>query len=304
MKKAYLDDWMDNAIYGAYWGDSVLYLVVPFLHWCPDEARPFQALVDPRYVLGASIDGLPEHVDSKEVAGRIEQYATPSESNSALYDWYRPLGILTAHEGKHRVAFMRAHGQPAIAAQICERDYPAADRLVLIKPDDERDEWLAILDGRYVQVLRRPQVSARLLTAYGVKVKRWREVPGLPSEWHIRRDIDARRLHKRSGSTRESERTLDLEQVRKQYEEDTEQVRVGVMDIEPYRWDLWRYLIAGAAVSVLGLMMLSFKHDVVRTVGAILMGGGLGLMLGPGWMRFVGPRTIHVDGHRVVRRRR
>lgn len=64
---------------------------------------------------------------------------------------------------------MRAHNQSAIAAWVREAGYPAADRLAIICPTEEHDEWLAMLDGRYLQVLRRPQTTRLLLEAYGVK---------------------------------------------------------------------------------------------------------------------------------------
>lgn len=64
--------------------------------------------MNPRHVLGASIKGLPEHIEESRVPERIARYAqTFGSTDNVAYVWIKALGIFWAHEGKHRVAFMR-----------------------------------------------------------------------------------------------------------------------------------------------------------------------------------------------------
>ncbi|QKG67332.1 hypothetical protein HP062_18075 [Pseudomonas sp. B14-6] len=213
-EQEYQNDWMDSSGTCAFWGHSFLRIVVPFLDWEESQSARFKALVDPRYVLGASIKGKPKDVPEKEIADRIESYSTNfTWSNKALYTWYKPLGILTAHEGKHRVAFMRTHGNKPIAAWVDEQNYPAAKRIQLIEPARRQDEWLALLDGRYLQVLQRPYTSVALLREYGVASFRWHQLTALPSEDLVRDTVYQRRLHKIQETIRETDRTLDLSEL-------------------------------------------------------------------------------------------
>jgi len=113
--------------------DSLIAVLIPFLNWEDQNGQAYRAFVDPKHVIGASIKGHPENVPPEEVVNRIERYATYFGSrDNALYVWYKPLGIFIAHEGKHRVAFMRSHDQPAIAAWVQEADYPAPSRITII----------------------------------------------------------------------------------------------------------------------------------------------------------------------------
>lgn len=293
----YLDDWMGRENSCAYWGDSLLRLVMPFLGWEPHEGERFQAMVDPRFVLGASIKGLPEHIQAHEVAERVARYATPDPSpDQVLYVWYRPIGLLTAHEGKHRVAFMRAHNQPAIAAWVQEATYPAADRIVLVQPsDDGHDEWLALLDGRYVQVLRRPRVSRMMLHAYGVRTCRWRDLPDLPDEQRVRQEIHECRLHRSQRTTAENARTLDLETVRKRMKEEATEVVRSVHDLAPLRFDWRRYLSISAACLPFAFLFTRFDNPVMQRTGWIFAGTAIGLALGLHLVRFTGPRGARLD---------
>ena len=223
MGQPFLDDWMDRPSGNtcAYDGHAFIWLILPFMDWEKDESKNYyRAYVDPQHVLGASIKGRPEDIPDDKVAGRIAGYATYFGSrDNACYIRYRALGLYWAHEGKHRVAFMRAHEQPAIAAWVRDADYPQPERIVIIAPTDERDEWLALLDRRYLQVLRRPKVTRQLLDAYGVKTVRWKDVPDLPDEHRARQALYSRRLHRAPRSIAERDRTLDLNVVRKKQEE-------------------------------------------------------------------------------------
>jgi len=289
----FLDDWMGSHDTCAYWGDELLRLVIPFLAWERRGGDAFQAYVDPRYVLGASIKGFPEHVPQDKVQERITRYASVFGSrDNALYIWYRPLGILTAHEGKHRVAFMRAHDQPAIAAWVREETYPSPDRIVIVEPDKRQGEWLAVLDGRFVQLLRRPRVSCMMLEAYGVKVRRWRHLDDAPSKETVLREVYRNGLHRQPQTISEEERTLDLAKLKQRESADDERVSRDIFELKPYRCS-WRGLGIATAVSlVLALILWVLPWPLLRPGAWICMGTMYGLLSGPLMLRFVGPRRV------------
>ncbi|WP_446027556.1 hypothetical protein [Lelliottia amnigena] len=285
---------MDSSNTCAYVGASLLQLILPFLHWEEDRGAYFRAYVNPQHVLGASIKGLPEHIAPDKVTSKITEYAQYFGSrDNACYIWLKPLGLFWAHEGKHRVAFMRAHQKPAIAAWVREASYPAAERLTLIKPTDARDEWLALLDDRYLQVLRRPCVSRLLLEAYGVRMLQWRET-GLPDEGAVRREIYQRRLHRHPKTTAERERTLDLyafsAQLNQQHEEENTCVRRTVLDVVPYRLDWRRYGLAIALPVIIGLPLSAVSDSWLQHTGLVLLGLAAGLTVAMEAIRFSGPK--------------
>jgi hypothetical protein len=295
----FLDDWMGSHDTCAYWGDELLRLVIPFLGWERCEGDVFQAYVDPRYVLGASIKGFPEHVRAEKVDESIARYATTfGSTDNVFYVWYKPLGILTAHEGKHRVAFMRTHEQPAIAAWVRQVDYPSADRIVVVEPDERRGEWLAVLDGRYVQVLRRPRVSLMMLRAYGVRVCRWRDLPNVPSEKSVLREIYRNGLHRQQKTISEADRTLDLELLRQREDADDEHVVRELFELKPYRCK-WQGLAVAVGISLALSQILRILPWPVLLPGAwICLGVSCGLLVGPLMLRFVGPRAIAAGSSR------
>lgn len=244
-EQEYQNDWMDSSGTCAFWGHSFLRTVVPFLDWEESQSELFKTLVDPCYVLGASIKGKPQDVPEKEVADRIESYSTNfTWSNKAHYTWYKPLGILTAHEGKHRVAFMRTHGNKPIAAWVREQGYPDAKRIQLIEPAKRQDEWFALLDGRYLQVLQRPYTSVTLLREYGVASFRWHQLKDLPSEDLVRDTVYQRRLHKRQETNSEVDRTLDLLElvvVVSAPVPESKSVRLNLLMLDNLRFEALRY---------------------------------------------------------------
>ncbi|ALP62243.1 hypothetical protein [Paraburkholderia caribensis] len=289
----FLDDWMGSQDTCAYWGDELLRLVIPFLGWERRSGDAFQAYVDSRYVLGASIKGFPEHIPQDKVQDRITRYASVfGTRDNALYIWYRPLGILTAHEGKHRVAFMRAHDQPAIAAWVREATYPSADRIVIVQPDDRQGEWLAVLDGRYVQLLRRPRVSRMMLEAYGVKVCRWRDLTDTPSRESVLREIYRTGLHRQPQTISEEERTLDLDKLKQQERVDDECVSRNIFELKPYRCSWLRLGIATTFAFILSLVLWLLPWPVLRPGALICSGIAFGLLSGPSMLHFVGPRRV------------
>lgn len=171
-----------------------------------------------------------------------------------------------------------------------EASYPSAERLVVIAPDDERDEWLALFDGRYLQVLRRPAVSALLLDAYGVKTLRWRALTGLPDEQSVRAAIRHRKLYRAPKTNAERERTLDLEEFREQLRDDDKRVTRSVFALDSHRME-WRSYVAVAAVcGVLGLLLSTAESPRLHGAGYLLVGISLGLALALHLMRLSGPK--------------
>ncbi len=296
MGQPFMDDWMDwpRGNTCAYDGHTFLWLILPFMDWEQDETSDYyRAYVNPRHVLGASIKGRPEDIPEDKVEGRIAGYATHFGSrDNACYIRYRALGLYWAHEGKHRVAFMRALEQPAIAAWVRDASYPPPERIIVIAPTDERDEWLALLDGRYLQVLRRPRVTRQLLNAYGVKTVRWKDVTNLPDEQRVRQAIHARKLHRAQNSISERDRTLDLEDVRKQQQAETVSVERTIDELAPLRFVRRRYFATVAACLAAGLVLSAINFDWVRPVGWMLLGGASGLMAGLNLLRLRGPRHV------------
>ncbi len=293
----FLDDWMGASNTCAYFGDGFLRLILPFMGWEDEPRSYFKAYVNPRYVLGASIKGLPEHIKPEQVDEKITHYASHfGSTGNTAYVWVKPLGIFCAHEGKHRVAFMRAHNQSAIAAWVREAGYPAADRLAIICPTEEHDEWLAMLDGRYLQVLRRPQTTRLLLEAYGVKTLRWREIPDAPEERAVRQEIYRQRLHLRPRTRAESERTLDLEAPRQREQDDNRIVARNVLGLAPYRFAWRRFFTCIAVPFCLGLALSAFEHDWLRGAGLVMLGASLGLLLSLNVIQLLGPRKLGRNG--------
>ena len=224
---------------------------------------------------------------------RIERYATYFGSrDNALYVWYKPLGIFIAHEGKHRVAFMRSHDQPAIAAWVQEADYPAPSRITIIEPSDERDEWLAMLDGRYIQVLRRPNIARKILDAYGVKTTSWQNIDHLPDEKMVRLAIYERRLHRPARTRKGSDRTLDLQAHLARMAKDSQEQYFHCHDLGPYRLDWNRNIVVMCLLLFTGLLLVKFDHDWSIRTGIGLVGVTSGMMLSQKLTRFTGPRKL------------
>ncbi len=280
--QSFVDDWMDCSTGNtcAYHGGSFLHLVLPFMRWMNDADSPyFKAYVSPLHVLGASIKGLPEEVRDQEVERRIERYSTNfGSSDDVCYIWLRRLGLFYAHEGKHRVAFMRYHDQPAIAAWVREAAYPDPSRLKLVPPTDERDYWLAMLDDRYIQVLLRPQITRRLLDAYGVKTVRWSDLEGLPDERKIQRSIQELRLHRPPMANAENTRTLDLKELDNALRNADEVVVKAALDMAPFQLD-WHLISAAFGTCFLGgLAAAAFEWEPLQVLGWTLIGAAHGLL--------------------------
>lgn len=277
----FINDWMEESRGTcAYMGHSFLRHIVPFLDWDEQKNNPFKALVNPLTVLGACIKGFPRHIKSDKVEEAVRRYSQePGSRDDVLYIWYRPLGILVAHEGKHRVAFMREHQQPAIAAWIEEASYPCHERLKLIIPTGE-DYWLALLDNRYLQVIERPCTTRAYMRAYGVKEVRWSELNDFPDESEARRRLEVVLIRSRD-SIREADRTLDIEEMRNIIKEEsaTELVKVNLLDIQPYRFEWHIFLRDVGLLILLSLVVLSTSIPYSETIGVGLIGVATGMVM-------------------------
>ena len=292
----FLDDCMDSSDTCAYFGGELLQLLLPFLHWEDKPGKYVRAYVNPRHVLGTNIKGYPEDIAPEKVAAKMAGYAHDFGSpDNACYIWLKPLGLFWALKGKHRVAFMRAHDQPAIAAWVREAPYPAAARMAIIKPTDPRDEWLALLDERYLQVLRRPGMSRLLLEAYGVQERHWRDA-ALPDEQSVRREIYRRRLHRHPKTTAERERTLDLTAfsaaLNQAREEEVVWGRRTVLELAPHRMAWGRFGLAVAVPLAMGLPLSVLEPPWLHHTGFVLLGVATGLTLALEIIRLYGPKRL------------
>jgi len=125
-----------------------------------------------------------------------------------------------------------------------------------------------------------------------VKTVRWIDVTGLPDEQQVRQAIYARKLHRAPNSMAERDRTLDLEDVRKLVQQETESVERGFNEVAPLRF-VWRpYLVAVATCLAVGLLLGAIEFDWVRALGLMLLGGASGLVAGLKLLRFRGPRRV------------
>ena len=291
----FLDDWMGGRNTCAYFGASFLRQLLPFIYWekePPSVSNYFRAFVSPLYVVGASIKGLPEHVPAAEVEERINRYATYFGSqDNTCYLWFRHLGLFCAHEGKHRVAFMRHHQQPAIAAWVREASYPAADRLCLIRPEEEGDAWLAVLDHRYLQVVTRPRVTGMLLGAYGVRTVRWQDLQLDMPESAARQAVQDLGLHREQSSTAEELRTLDLIDLRQVLDQDAQITSRTVFNLAPLRLDWRRYVVVTSTCLGLATLILVAGWRPLAPLGWGLLGVATGLLLALDVARLHGPRV-------------
>ncbi len=288
------NDLMDAYNTCSFFGSSYLSYLVPFIRWNDEPIQEFEAYVDPRSVVGACINGKPDDLDEAEATKRIERYSAFTTSNRALYCWYKPLGILVAHEGKHRVALMRKHGNKPIAAVVTEKSYPAAERIQLIKPSTKCGEWFALLDGRYLQMLPRPHLTCEYLTAYGVQTFEWRTLTDLPPEDLIRKVVYERGLHKRPDSNAESARTLDLDDLRAQLSalhttsEAVSPRELSILGLDGYRFDYRKFVIWPAVCLLLGTITNFFQSQVFQLASCLLLGASMAFVAAPLIMKWKG----------------
>lgn len=291
----FLNDWFDSRTGTcAFTGHEFLQRIVPFLDHSEAMGSTFRAYVDPAFVLGASINGRPESIRGDDVARRRARYAREFDViylHRAEYHWIEQLGIVWAHEGKHRVAFMRAHGEPAIAAWVTRRSYPDPGRIVLVEPTDDRMVWFAILDGRYLQLVPRPALTQRLLSAYGVQTVRWRDLEDPPSERFVRHAIVD--WQQRLPSYSNADCVLDLHVIRDEERRARELVPHTLAGLVHRGWKIQygRQFVYALLAIVVGLTLeLLSRADMFRYLGFGLIGVGLGLSFVTSTLRLIGPR--------------
>ncbi|MCA7940715.1 hypothetical protein [Burkholderia cepacia] len=292
----FLNDWFVSPTGTcAFDGREFIERIVPFLGHSKAVDRPFRAFVDPTLVLGANINGRPESIRGDDIARRRARYAHDFDVSGlerADYQWLEPLGIVWAHEGKHRVAFMRMHGESAIAAWVTRRGYPTPERLILVKPANEREDWFAILDGRYLQEVPHPALTQRLLTAYGVPTVHWRDLEGVPSESFARHAIVEWRARPRTFA--EADRTLDLRALRDEEQRQSEPLVRTVAELAREGWQVQygrQLAYAAAALGAGALLKLVFQGGRLQDLGLVCMGVGIGLSAVTSTLRIVGPRS-------------
>jgi len=284
IEQEYQSDWVDAPGGCSFHGRTFLWMIVPFLEWEVTDNKPFKTYVDPRYVLGACIGGKPHNVAELDVPRRLLKYSTEFDTgNPAQYTWHKPLGILTAHEGKHRVAFMRQHGDVPIAAWVREQAYPGAERIELISPTFSSGEWYALLDRRYVQLLRRPMTSKAFLEAYGVKVVSWRQLEGLVTEELVRELAYEHSLHRSQDFFREVDRTIDLSELAAgdPPAEETLHQRLDGLARDGYQFNWLKYLRWPGGMFVGALVLGLFSAPQAKEASMLLWGAAVALACAP-----------------------
>lgn len=119
------------------------------------------------------------------------------------------LSLYVAHEGKHRVAFMRQQGEPCFLSNVHVLNYPAAHRIKIIRSSDFPDcPYFVVLDGRYLQLLS--HCSIDLLESYGVGYASWRDLNAPTEQFVFNAIVDSGLLWRRPDNNTEAARSFDL----------------------------------------------------------------------------------------------
>lgn len=215
--KEVVGKWIKCGITSPLMPSSFMQALIPFLYWHGDKRESMgRVRVPVDIAIGSSIGGFPEVItEPQQVAKRIEKYLTDSHSTSearASGDYIPQLGVYIAHEGKHRVAFMRHHSEPYFLTNAHELHYPAANRIKMIRSGLAHNNLdYALLDGQYLQLLPpEPYSPVSLLEGYGVEWVGWADL-NAPSETFVLKAItESGLLDNTPESTCESARTFDL----------------------------------------------------------------------------------------------
>lgn len=231
----FLNDWMHAASTCAFFPDTFVRRLLPFLLWEEERSRKtYPALVPVEFAIGACIKGLPYHIEPEEVPDRIAQYRENKASGARASGTYIPeLGIYFAHEGKHRVAFMRHHNEPFFQAEVDDLSYPAADRLKIVTSSRSK-VFFVLLDERYLQLLLLPHSTQRILSSYGVSSIRWDQLNDAPAESTVLRMVGERQLFTAPDNRSEATRTIDLHELLQK--EDTEKQRERELGQKKATW--------------------------------------------------------------------
>ena len=164
-------------------GWSFIQMIFPFISKSKAITKRYPAKVSPLDVLGWSSKWLPEHINPTDIDACVKKFQSQYEFEGGVppsYWWFRQLGLMVAQEGKNRVAFMRHHQQPYIAAWVKEYEIPSPERLKILPPmSDDRicaDQWFLLLDGQELAYLQYPAISSWYLSMYGVEASSWNVV--------------------------------------------------------------------------------------------------------------------------------
>lgn len=208
----FLNDWMCAGNTCAFFPDTFMRHVLPFLYWEEEtSATRYSAMVPVELAIGASIKGFPRSIQEADVPKRIAWYRENKAPGATASGTYMPeLGVYFAHEGKHRIGFMRHHHEPLFQAQVNDLAYPSPDRLKIVTSSIARGLRYALLDDRHLQVLLAPHTTQLILSSYGVRTLPWRSLEGVPSEASAYRAACEQRLLTSPPDRAEQSRTLDL----------------------------------------------------------------------------------------------
>lgn len=216
-------EWYKAGVTSAVFPSTFLLTLIPFLYW--EDSNKYLGIckIPTEIAFGACIKGYPEHIPENE----IELYKKAYRSSLVGYRWgadasgeyIRELGLYLAHEGKHRVAFMRHHNEPFFLAKVTEIRYPQPDRIQLIRSDIHGVIAYALLDGKYLQLVTRQHYSPiALLNAYGVKTTNWTDAISLPESFVWESIVESGLLDNRPNDTLETTRTFNLIHIGENYQ--------------------------------------------------------------------------------------
>jgi hypothetical protein len=156
--------------------------ILPFLSGYSDAQSPIQALIPIAQTVGESHRWSPQNGAIEARNGNVNEFVAfllhpdraSGDSNSrAMVLWIRPLGLFLSHEGKNRVAFLAAHGEEWMPAEVTPCGYPPADTLELYEVEECGETVVVcVKENRYAVMVRNPAWTLPILRAYGVKEAR------------------------------------------------------------------------------------------------------------------------------------
>lgn len=216
--KVFVEQWINKRITCSLHPSSYARKIIPFLGWNDRESeRACPCFVPTEIAIGACIKGYPESIKEKDVPERIEKYRTnPHVAGApASGDYIPQLGLYIAHEGKHRVAFMRHHNEPFFLADVSELNYPPAHRIKIVDSSLPYARLsYAVLDDRYLQLLSpAPYSSVELLASYGVEKVSWSELNAPSERFLFDAILESGLLYNMPANTSEEARTFDFQKL-------------------------------------------------------------------------------------------
>lgn len=98
------------------------------------------------------------------------------QAENTVYIFVSNLGVILSSEGENRIDFCRYHKIDKILGYVYDMEYPSADRLTIYTSNyfsnlySLNAPYLAVLDNRYIQVVKHFDYALPLLQAHGVKI--------------------------------------------------------------------------------------------------------------------------------------